>query len=108
MVFEHSGVLVDTDPATGTYCATYHYPSQPPSTTIALALMEITESGVTDLPPLYETASVSLDALDALFDPTTGRACSCVTFIYHNFTVMVKRYGRIVIQSPLASTDASH
>lgn len=80
------GASIDDDQATGTYCATYHYPSQPPSTTVALALMEIVDSWVTDLTPLYETVSVNADALDDLIDSTTGQGCQdrCVTFIYHD------------------------
>lgn len=101
--------LVDADPATGTYRATYHYPQQPPSTAVALALMAITDSGMTDLDPLHRAASVNTDALDDLFAPTTNGAAheGCVTFTYNDYTVMVKSHGRIVIQSPAASPEVA-
>lgn len=105
MSLERPHELVDADPATGTYRATYHYPSQPPSTAVALALMEITDSEVTDLDPLHEAASVNVDALDDLFAPTMNGDAheGCVTFTYNEYTVMVKSHGRIVIQSPATS-----
>ena len=101
-------VLIDTDPDTGTYRATYHFPSQPPSTTVTLALMEITDSSVTDLPPMHDAASLNTDALDDLFNLTSDGDCpeGCVSFTYLNYTVKVKGHGRIVIQSPDISTDA--
>lgn len=98
---DHMSVLVDADPSTGRYWATYHYPSQPPSMSVALALMEITDSSVTDLPAMHDTASVNVEALDDLFDPTLNGDCceGCLTFTYHDYRVMVKNHGPIIIQS---------
>lgn len=95
-------VVVEYDPETDTYRATYAYPSEPPSLAVPLALMEVTDSDVTDLDPLYDVASVDPDALDELFRPTPSRTrpdCR-VTFRYHDFTVTIKNYGRIVIRTP--------
>lgn len=104
MSVEPTSELIDADPETGTYRATYHYPSRPPSTTVAIALMEITDSDVADLDPLYEAASVDPDALDDLFAPSASGARheGCVTFTYHDYTVTVKSHGRIVVQSPIS------
>lgn len=107
MQFDPPKVLVDADPRQGTYSATYHYPSDPPSTTVALALMEILDNSMTDLTPMYEEASVDADALDDLFNPAVaeGEPEGIVTFTYHDHTVMVKSHGRIVIQSPDISSS---
>lgn len=109
MSLNRPGALVDADPDTGTYHATYHYPAHPPSIAVALALMEITDSAVSDLDPMYEAASVNTDALDDLFDPATKgtRNDGHVTFTYHNHTVTVKSHGHIVIQSPTSSADST-
>jgi len=102
MSFEPKREIVDADPATGTYRATYRYPSEPPSVAVPLALMEVTGGIVTDLDPLYDATSIDPDALDELFSPTTSEAEECrVTFNYHNHEVTVKSHGRIVIQEPI-------
>lgn len=94
--------IVEYDPDTGTYRATYAYPSEPPSVAVPCALMEATGSDVIDLEPLYDAASVDPDALDELFRPTPsgGRPDCRVTFRYHGHTISVRNYGRIVIRAP--------
>ncbi|WP_115863537.1 HalOD1 output domain-containing protein [Halorussus litoreus] len=93
--------LVDVDPETGTFRATYRYPARPPSTAVATALMQATDSAVTDLDPMYESSSVDPDALDDLFRPTEGSPPrrNRVTFTYSDFRIIVKSYGRIVFRS---------
>lgn len=93
--------IVEYDPDTGTYRATYSYPSEPPSVAIPFALMEVTGSDVTDLAPLYDAASVDPDALDELFRPTPdgGHPDCRVTFQYHDYTISIRNYGRIVIRA---------
>lgn len=102
VVLNQPNVLVDDELPTDTYHATYHYPFQPPSTAVPLALMEITDSIVTNLPPMYDTASLDTDALDDLFDPTLNRNGheGRVTFTYYDYTITVKSHGRIVLQAP--------
>ena len=94
--------IVEYDPDTGTYRATYAYPSEPPSVAVPSALMEVTDSDVTDLDPLYDAASVDPDALDELFRPTpSGGHPDCrVTFQYHDYGISIRNYGRIVIRAP--------
>lgn len=93
--------LVEADPETQTFRATYRYPSNPPSMAVVAALMSVTGSEITDLDPMYEVASVDPDALDDMFRatgrdrPHRGR----VTFTYHDYRVSVMNYGRIVIRS---------
>ena len=101
MSFEPKREIVDANPTTGTYRATYSYPSEPPSVAVPLALMEVTGGIVTDLDPLYEATSIDPDAMDDLFRPMTegGEDCT-VTFSYHGHEVTVKSHGRIVIQEP--------
>jgi len=93
--------LVDVDPETGTFRATYRYPSRPPSTAVATALMQATDSQITDLDPMHESSSVDPDALDDMFRPTEGghSSRSRVTFTYSGFHITVKSYGRIVFRS---------
>jgi hypothetical protein len=100
MNFDRKREIVDADPVTGTYRATYGYPSEPPSVAVPLALVEVIGGVVTDLDPLYETASVDPDALDELFHPPTSELCDdrSVTFDYHDHEVTVKSHGRIVIR----------
>ena len=102
MSFEPKREIVDADPATGTYRATYGYPSEPPSVAVPLALVEVVGGIVTDIDPMYEAVSVDPDALDELFRPpasSVGDECS-VTFDYHDHEVTVKSHGRIVIREP--------
>ncbi|NEU58084.1 HalOD1 output domain-containing protein [Halorussus sp. MSC15.2] len=92
--------ILATDPEDGTYRVTYSYPSDPPSIAVPLAIVEMTDSDVMDLRPLYEATEVDPDALDDLFRPTASgavRECN-VTFRYHGYEVTVKSYGRIVIR----------
>ncbi|WP_276302492.1 HalOD1 output domain-containing protein [Halorussus lipolyticus] len=99
MSFEPKREIVEADPVTGTYRATYGYPSEPPSVAVPLALVEVIGGVVTDLDPLYEAASIDPDALDELFRPMTEKAEECcVTFDYHDHEVTVKSHGRIVIR----------
>jgi hypothetical protein len=101
---ERKREIIDADPKRGTYRATYAYPSEPPSIAVPLALMEVADCEVTDLDPLYATASVDPDALDEVFRPNSGgisRDCS-LTFSYHDYEITVKSYGRIVVRSPVA------
>ena len=104
---ERKREIIDADPETGTYRATYAYPSEPPSIAVALALMEVADCEVTDLDPLYDAASVDPDALDELFRPPKGGASrDCrLTFTYHDYEVTVKSYGRIVVRSPAARQE---
>lgn len=99
---------VDVDPEAGAYRATYHYPSEPPSLAVPLAMMALTDSGATDLEPLYEAESVDPDALDELFRPSGSPvAGECrVTFSYHGYTVTVKSYGRILIRPSTTEADS--
>lgn len=101
--------LVEADLDTGTYRATYRYPSQPPSIAVALAVMELTDSDVTDLEPLHDATSVNPDALDDLFAPTGrgGSRNASVRFTYHDYTVTVKSYGRILIEETSRAGDSS-
>lgn len=98
---EQTRHVVDSDPETGTYRATYAYPVEPPSIAAIHALSEVTESGVTDFDPLYHVAGVDPDALDELFRPPAGDATKdCrVTFRYADYEVTVKSHGRIVIRA---------
>lgn len=99
--------VLDSDPTTGTYRATYAYPSEPPSIAVPLAVMEVADCDATDLEPLYEAGSVDPDALDELFRPAANadrRDCR-VSFAYHGYTVVVKSYGRIVVRR--AESDQS-
>lgn len=107
MSFEPKREIVDADPATGTYYATYGYPSEPPSVAVPLAIVEVIGGIVTDLDPLYEAVSVDPDALDELFrPPRSGPGDDCnVVFKYHGHEVTVKSHGRIVIRK-LASKPA--
>lgn len=89
------------DPKTGTYRSTYNYPAEPPSVAVTLALVEATGKDVTDLDPLYDESSLDPDALDDLFRPTgdaISRECR-VTFTYHDFTITVEGWGRVVVWS---------
>ncbi|MFC4550502.1 MULTISPECIES: HalOD1 output domain-containing protein [Halorussus] len=98
---------VDVDPEAGAYRATYHYPSEPPSLAVPLAMMALTDSDTTDLEPLYEAESVDPEALDELFRPsgsTVARECK-VTFSYHGYDVTVKSFGRILIRPPTTEVD---
>lgn len=93
--------IVDSDPETGTYRATYAYPSEPPSIALVHALMEVTERDVTDFEPLYNVSGVDPDALDELFRPSTndaGRDCRA-SFQYYDYEITVRSHGRIVIRS---------
>lgn len=92
--------IIESEPEMGTYRATYDYPDEPPSTAVPLALMELTGCAVTDLEPLQDATSVDMDALDELFSPTAsgGVREATVTFDYHDYEVVVKGYGRIVIR----------
>jgi hypothetical protein len=101
MNFDQKREIIDADPETGTYRATYAYPSDPPSIALVHALMEVTESDVTDFDPLYDVTGVDPDALDELFRPSTsdaGRDCR-VTFQYYDYEISVRSHGRIVIRS---------
>ncbi|PSQ48971.1 hypothetical protein BRD15_04470 [Halobacteriales archaeon SW_6_65_15] len=101
MNFEQKREIIDADPETGTYRATYAYPSDPPSIAIVHALMEVTEKDVTDFEPLYNISGVDPDALDEIFRPSTndaGRDCR-VSFQYYDYEIIVRSHGRIVIQS---------
>lgn len=108
--------LVESDPEAGVYRATYNYPDAPPSIAVPLAIMEVTETEVTSLDPMYDAANVNPDALDDLFDPTATNPVSIensgddchVTFTYHGFTITVKDYGRIVIRSPAADRGSGN
>lgn len=102
MTPERKRQIVDADPETGTYRATYDYPSEPPSIAVALALAEVTGREVDDLDPLYDAASVDPDVLDETFRPTTnGGSRDCrLTFTYHEYAVTVRSYGRIVVRTP--------
>lgn len=101
MSFEPKREIVEADPASGTYRATYSYPSQPPSVAVPLALVEVIGGVVTDLDPMYEATSIDPDGLDELFRPiaSSNNGC-CVTFNYHSHEVTVKSHGRIVIREP--------
>ena len=100
MSFETKREIVDANPATGTYYATYGYPSEPPSVAVPLAIVEVIGGTVTDLDPLYEAVSLDPDALDELFHPPGNGTCDdCnVVFEYHDHEVTVKSHGRIVIR----------
>lgn len=100
--------LVEADPDAGTYRATYRYPSQPPSIAVALAMMALTDSDVTDLAPLHDATCVNPDALDELFAPTVRGASrdARVQFTYHDHTVTVKSYGRIVIEATTPTSNS--
>lgn len=109
MSFEPKREIVDADPATGRYYATYGYPSEPPSVAVPLAIIEVVGGVVTDLDPLYEAVSVDPDALDELFRPPASEVhddCS-VTFNYHDHEVTVKSHGRIVIREPVGKPTRS-
>lgn len=92
--------IIDHDPDTGTFRTTYSYPSEPPSIAVPLAIQAITNSSVTGLDPMHDTADVDPDALDDVFRPTAGgdQREADVTFTYHGYEVTVKGYGRIVFQ----------
>lgn len=107
MNVERKYELVESDPEAGTYRATYGYPDMPPSIAVPLALMQVTETELTNLDPMYDAASVNPDALDELFEPTVnGAEDDCrVTFSYHDYTITVKSYGRIVIRTPAGGRD---
>jgi hypothetical protein len=110
MSFDPKRRIVDADPETGTYRATYGYPSEPPSVTVPLALTEVIGGIITDLDPLYEAVSVDPDALDELFRPPAdgvGPGCS-VTFDYHGHVITVKSHGRIVIREPSDNSPGSN
>lgn len=101
MSFERKREILDFDPESGTYRTTYGYPSEPPSTAVALALMELTGKDASAFDPLYEAASVDPDALDDLFRPTSGDddRDAVVVFTYHDYEIRVRDFGRIVIRS---------
>lgn len=89
------------DPETGTYRSTYNYPAEPPSVAVTLALVKATGEDVTDLDPLYDGSSLDPDALDELFRPSgeaISRECQ-VTFTYHDFTITVEGWGRVIVWS---------
>lgn len=104
---ERKREIIDADPETGTYRATYAYPSEPPSIAVPLALREVADCEVTDLDPLYDAASVDPDALDEVFRSNgSGNTRDCrLTFTYHGYEVTVMSYGRIVVRSPAAQQE---
>lgn len=101
MALERQSEILDYDPDTETYRATYDYPSQPPSIAIPAALAELADGDVTDFEPLYSVGNVDPDALDDMFSPSTGGRSveAAVTFTYHGYEITVKSYGRITLQS---------
>ena len=94
--------VVESEPETDTYRATYEYPSHPPSIAVSLGLIEATDSSVSDFDPLYDEASVDPDVLDALFRPPANGTYRevRVTFTYHDYQITVKGHGRIIIEAP--------